>query len=514
MRPISVILLVCSLSVFSLAQTDKNAVQKLDDYFTALAAERELNGSVLVAEGGKIIYEKSFGYADAEAKKLNTKDTEFQLASIAKTFTAIAVLQLKEKGRLSLDDKFARHFPDFPYPEITIRHLLSHTSGLPDYELFDKLIAENPDRVYENKDIIPVMKSAGIPLKFQPGEKWDYCNFNFDLLALLVEKLSGRKFEEYLKTNVFEPAKMTRTYVRTALINPNPTPNLAYNHTYPFLFSSELASIDKKFSNPRDKKFLYNHGFIGDSNVYSTTGDLLKFDAALYGGVLLKNETLEEALTPTKLNNGELNRHPPGPSGMGIGGMGIAFNGLGWFIFEDTSAGKIVWHSGGMPGVVTIFLRNVTKKQTVVVLDNSYNTTLYRKGLSAMNILNKKPVLTVKRSLARIYGRTLIARGADSAAVRLNELKADAENYSLVENEFNNMAYEMMWNGFKTQALETFRINTFLFPTSDNIYESYGEGLLEIGKKEEAIAMFSKALKINPNNEDAKKMLKKVESEK
>jgi CubicO group peptidase (beta-lactamase class C family) len=514
MRIIFIILFVCFLPVFSLAQTDKSVAQKLDDYFTVLAREGEINGNVLVAENGRIVYEKSFGYADFEAQKLNTGDTEFQLASIAKPFTAIAVLQLKEKGKLSLDDKFVKYFPDFPYPEITIRHLLSHTSGLPDLELFDKLIKENPDRVFENKDIIPVMKKAQIPLKFQPGEKWYYCNFNFDLLALLVEKLAGQKFEDYLKRNVFAPARMTRTYVKSALINPNATPNLAFNYSYPFPFSSELVSVDKNFSNPRYKKDFYNYGFIGSSNVYSTTGDLLKFDAALYGAVLLKNETLEEALTPTKLNNGEPNRHPPGPSGMGIGGMGIALNGLGWFIFEDASAGKIVWHSGGMPGIVTIFLRNVTKKQTVVVLDNTFSSGLYRKGLSAMNILSGKPTITVKKSLAGIYGRMLIAKGAESAAVRLNELKADTENYSLVENEFNDMAYAMMWNGFKAQALETFKLNTFLFPASDNIYESYGEGLLEIGKKEEAVVMFNKALRINPNNEDAKKMLKKVESEK
>jgi CubicO group peptidase (beta-lactamase class C family) len=514
MRFISIILFVCFFSCFSSAQTEKSAAQKLDEYFSNLAGEGEINGSVLVAENGKIVYEKSFGYADFEARKLNTGDTEFQLASIAKTFTAIAVLQLKEKGKLNPDDKFVKYFPDFPYPEITVRHMLSHTSGLPDLELFDKLIRENPERVYENKDIIPVMKKAQIPLKFQPGEKWYYCNFNFDLLALLVEKLSGQKFEDYLKKNVFEPAKMTRTYVKSPLINPNPTPNLAYNYAYPFPFSSELVSVDKNFSNPRFKKDFYNHGFIGDSNVYSTTGDLLKYDAALYGGVLLKNETLEEALTPTKLNNGALNRHPPGPSGKGIGGMGIAFNGLGWFIFEDTSAGKIVWHSGGMPGLVTIFLRNVTKKQTVVVLDNASSAGLYRKGLSAMNLLNGKPILPVKKSLARIYGRALITKGADSASVRLNELKADTENYSLVENEFNDMAYDLMWNGFKAQALETFKINTFLFPASDNIYQSYGEGLLEIGKKQEAIVMFNKSLKINPNNEDAKKMLKKIEAEK
>jgi CubicO group peptidase (beta-lactamase class C family) len=515
MRITSIFLIICFLSGFTLAQVDtKSTAQKLDTYFTGLANDLELHGSVLVAEDGKIIYEKSFGYADVEARKLNTRDTEFQLASIAKPFTAIAVLQLKEKGKLNLDHKFVKYFPNFPYPDITIRHLLSHTSGLSDYELFSKLIELNPDKVYENKDIIPVMISMKVPLEFQPGEKWDYRNFNFSLLALLVEKLSGQKFEDYLKKNVFEPAKMTNTYVKTALINPTPSPNYAYNHVYPFLFSSEPVSINKKFTNPRFKRYLYNQGFIGDSNVYSTTGDLLKFDQALYNAVLLKNETLEESMTPAKLNSGEDDKIPPGPGGKGIGGMGNASNGLGWMIFDDASAGKIVWHAGGTSGAVTIFFRNVTKKQTVVVLDNTYNLTLYPKALSAMHILNGKPILPVKKSLAKIYGRTLIAQGAESAAVRLNEFKADTENYTLVEREFNNMAWDMMMNGYKTQALEAFKINTFLFPASDHIYGSYGEGLLEIGKKEEAIIMFNKALKINPNNDDAKKMLKKIESEK
>lgn len=512
MRIIYIILFVCILSGFSLAQIEKSAAQKLDDYFSELAKDGEINGSVLVAENGKIVYEKSFGYADFEAKKFNTAETEFELASIAKPLTATAVLQLKEKGKLNFDDKFIKHFPDFPYPEITIRHLLVHTSGLPDLELFDKLVEENPDRIFENKDVVPVMKQVKTPLKFQPGEKWDYSNFNYSLLALLVEKLSGRKFEDYLKKNVFEPARMTHTYVRTSLINAQPTPNMAYNHAYPFLFSGEPVSVDKKLTKPLHKKLFYNHAFLGMSYVYSTTGDMLKFDRALYDGKLLKNETLEEAFTPAKLNSGADNKIPPGPSGMGIGGMGNASQGLGWMIFDDVSAGKIVWHGGGMPGILTIFLRNVAKKQTVVVLDNAFSAGLYKKGLSAMNILNGKPVLKVKKSLARIYGRAIIAKGADYAAVRLNDLKSDTENYSLVENEFNNMAYDMMWNGFKPQALETFKINTFLFPASDNIYDSYGEALLEIGKKEEAVVMFNKALKINPENKNAKENLKKAKS--
>lgn len=509
MRIISITLLICFLSCFSLAQTDGKVVQKLDDYFADLAKEGEINGSVLIAENGRVVYQKSFGYADFEAKRLNTEASEFDLGSISKTFTATAVLQLKEKDKLNLDDKFVKYFPAFPYSEITIRQMLSHTSGLPNFELFDKLISENPERVFENKDIIPALIKAKTPLKFEPGEKWSYGNFNFALLALLIEKLSGEKIQDYFRKNIFKPARMMSSYVKSGAVNPSDTPHLAYGYIHRFLYSSDFVNVNKTLSEPAFKNIIFHLGFIGAGNVHSTTGDMLKFDQALENGILLKNETLEEAFTPTKLKSGEINKPPPG-----FGGLGVSSNGLGWFILDDTQTGKIVWHGGGRPGSVTIILRNLTKKQTVIVLDNITSAGLYRKGLSAMNILNGKPVLTVKKSLARIYGRTLLAKGADSAAVRLNELKADTENYNLSEDELNNMAYEMMDNNLMSQALETLKLNTFLFPASDNVYESYGDALLRTGKKQESIAMFKKALQINPDNKYALENLKKAESQK
>lgn len=509
MRIIYLTLLICFLSGLTFAQAEKSAAQKLDDYFTDLAKEGELNGNVLVAENGKIIYEKSFGYADFEAKKLNTRNTEFDLASISKTFTATAVLQLKEKGKLNLDDKFVKYFPDFPYPDITIRQMLSHTTGLPDFELFRKLTDENPDRVFENKDIIPALINAKVPLRFQPGEKWHYGNFNFALLALLAEKLSGEKIEDYFSKNIFKPAKMTGSYVKSGRVNPTGTPNMAYSYIKRLLYSDDFTNVNKTLSDPRFRNIIYNLGFIGAGNVHSTTGDMLKYDRALANGTLLKKETLAESYLPSKLSSGEINKTPPG-----FNGFGGSSNGLGWFVLDDDSDGKIVWHSGGRPGSVTIILRNLAKNQTVIVLDNISSAGVYRKGLSAMNILNGKPILPVKKSLAGIYGRTLIAKGADSAAVRLNELKADTENYNLSEDEFNNMAYQMMDNDLLSQAVETFKLNTLMFPMSDNVYESYGEALLRIGKREEAILMFKKALKINPENKFAIENLKKAESEK
>lgn len=501
MRLVFVAFIIFSFSALSFAQTI-TAAQKLDNYFSALDKEKAINGNVLVAENGRIIYQKSFGYADFDAQKLNNADAEFNLASVSKTFTAIAILQLKEQGKFALDDKFAKYFPDFPYPEITIRQLLSHSSGLIDADfatVFEEFTANNK-RNPTNSDLVPLLAQAKIQLKLKPGEKWWYCNLNFQLLALLVEKQSGENFADYLAKHIFQPAGMKHTYLKTALINRANSPNLAKNFDYPFKFSINRVKLN-------ETSIFYNDNLYGHANVVSTTGDFLLYDNALHNQTLLKNETLNEAFAPTKLSNGEDDK-----VWVNIGGMGDALDGLGWFMFADQSSGKTVWHAGGMPGCATIFLRNVAKKQMVILLDNANSEGLYRRGLSALNILNDKPMLPVKISLTKIYGRTLLEKGADAAAVKLNELKNDTENYAVSENDMNNMAYELMANNYLEQALETFKIDTLLFPSSDNVFESYGEGLLKAGKNAEAASMFNLALKINPDNTDAKEMLKKMET--
>lgn len=483
--------------------TAQNITDRIDSYYTDLADKGELNGNVLVAENGKIIYQKSFGYADFENKRHNNDASEFNLASISKIFTAVAILQLKEKGKLSLDDNFAKHFTDFPYPSITIRQMLSHSSGLSDQDLsgmWDRYKEKNPDKIIANKDLVQVLVAAKAPLKLKPGEKWWYCNFAYQLLASLAEKLSEEKFNEYLDTHIFQPAGMSHTYLKTTLLNISHSPDLSYNYDYPFRFSINRINLVSE-------KRYYNGSTMGHGDVISTTGDMLKFDIALYNGVLLNNKTLEEAYRPTKLNNGDDN-----VVWINIGGMGKADDGLGWFMFEDTTAGKIVWHAGGMPGCATIFLRNVTKKQTVIVLDNTNSEGLYKKALSAMYILNDKTALTVRKSLTKIYGKALMEKGVDCAFSRLQELKDDTTNYSLTENDMNNLGYEFLENGYSAQALETLKINTLLFPQSDNVYNSYGEALEKDNKLTEALLMFKKSIMLNPSNEDSKNAVKRIQT--
>ena len=289
------------LAIFLLAliaQVRAQDVKKqLDNYYHTKGA---FNGNVLVAEKGKVIYQASFGYARFEDKKPNTAATQFQLASIAKTFTALAVVQLWEQGKIDIDKTYAAYFPAFPYPEITIRQLLSHSSGFSDQQLgkcngiYQK---EHNIEVMTNADEIPAIAEAKIRLELQPGEKWWYSNMGYDLLALLVEKVSGEPFNTYLQKHIWAPAGMNATYAHNTLVGNGPNPDRAENYDYPHTYESQRIRLTD------GKSSYFKSALVGASNNISTTGDFLKFDRALKTGLLVKPSTLAAATTPAKLSN-------------------------------------------------------------------------------------------------------------------------------------------------------------------------------------------------------------------
>jgi CubicO group peptidase (beta-lactamase class C family) len=481
----------------------QNNAQKLDSLFNSLYTYGQINGNVLVAENGLPIYQKSFGYSNFKAKTPNNDNSGFSLASVSKVFTSTAILQLKEKGKLKLDDFVVKYLPDFPYPEITIRHLLTHTSGLPEIEIFRQQIQDNPNKVFSNKDFLPTLKNLRQPLDFKPNDKYQYTNANYILLALLVENISNITFQEYLQRNIFIPAKMTNTYFQKDNSQIGNKTRVIDND-YPFLFSAELENVDS-LKNYR-VRMLNLSGFVGNGNIITTTADILKFDQELYAGKFIKQSSLKEAFTPNKLSNSQLVQ-------TNLGGEKASY-GLGWFILSDSSKGKIVGHTGGVPGALSILLRNIDKKQTVILFDNAFNKSLYKSGLNAMNILNNKPISISKQSLAKVYGSTIVNKGIDIAFIKFQELRDDTSHYYLSEEDMNDLGlqllYESTFNGHNELALEVLKQNTLLFPNSFNTYDSYGEALAKVGKKDEAIFMYRKSIKLNPDNEGGKNILEEL----
>jgi len=490
-------LLLFSVLIF-LPWTTFAQIQQIDTLLTNLYQNHMLNGNVAIFDHGKIVYQKSFGIADAQGNILNQTHTRFQLASIGKIFTATAILQLKEKKLLRLDDAVSKFLPAFPFPRVTIRQLLSHTSGLPDLQIFDPLAREQPDRIIDNSVVIDALKRYG-KLEFEPGEKWRYSNPGYCVLALIVEKVTKQKFADYLAANIWKPASMNNTYPYSAALT-KPDPLRAESYRMP-IFSFQLQKVDTM---SRYKAVLFNFGGLqGLGFIASTTADLLSFDKAIDAGILLKPSTLKEAYEPQKLKSGEAAVVEPGK---------LTF-GLGWFISTDSTQGRIVSHSGFIPGGSTIFLRNITKRQAVVILDNAESDGIHQTGVAVMALLGGARVNVTKKSLAKVYANDLLVSGADYAAAHLQELRSDTAQYRFSSGEMDYCARELNAAGYKIQALETSKLLTFIDPTAWQTYNSYGELLLSNGKRKEAAVMFRKSLAIFPDNHFAKQALTNLKLE-
>ncbi|GGE57941.1 serine hydrolase [Priestia taiwanensis] len=329
-------------------ETNSVKAEKLKQLFTVLAEEQGFSGAVLVAEKGEVIYKDACGYLNMESKAPITADSMFELASVSKTFTSVATMMLIEQGKLRYDDTIDIYLPVLPYKHITIKNLLNHTSGLPDYET---LFLEHWDRtkIATNDDVIALLAKYKQDVLFQPNEKWHYSNTGYVLLASIIEVASGRSFAEFLEKNIFEPLQMTRTTVYNRRYAPRRIPNYAYGYVYSYEQNQYVLP-----DNYEETNYVYwLDGIQGDGTVNSTIEDLLKWDRALYTEKLLPKEIVKEAFQSTILSDGSSFPY-----------------GYGWGIEEKENIGKEVSHGGAWPGYETSLSRYIDKDRTIIYLTN------------------------------------------------------------------------------------------------------------------------------------------------
>lgn len=301
------------------------------------------NGAILVAKEGQIVYEKYVGLKDPRIKGMDsiTAETPFQIASTGKTMTAAAILKLWEEGSLSLEDEVTKWFSGFPYPGITVKSLLNHRSGLPEYLYFMEHGGWNRQQQATNADIVNALIQWKPAKAASPDRRFQYCNTNFVLLALIVEKVTGESFPSYMQKTFFKPLGMTHTFV----INRNEQEN----HMLSFQANNAVWALD------------FSDGPYGDKNIYSTPRDLLKWDQAIGAGKVLRQETLDSAYTP-------YSNEKPGAHNYG----------LGWrlLFFPEQENKKVVYHNGHWHGFNTAFSR-LPEEGTVIILSNRYNRLVY-----------------------------------------------------------------------------------------------------------------------------------------
>lgn len=323
-------------TVFGQGQQGK--IQRIDSVLSYLYERQLFNGSVLIASKGKTLYKKSFGYSGFDSKNPVTSSSPFNLASVSKQFYTMMAMLLKEQGKLAYDDAVQKYLPQFPYPDITVRHLMNQTSGLVEY--FD-LVRDHHTLLdtLTNQSLLELLANVKPPLVFTPGEKWVYCNTNYTTLASILEKASGMSPDVFLQQHVVKPLKLKNTFIYTLKMRTTPSDRI----------------MGFKIENGRkelDDLVRYD-GVMGDGNVYASAEDLLLWDQALYSEKLVKKATMAEALTPGKLNNGEKTTY-----------------GFGWRIDKE---GETVSHTGGWVGFRTLIVRYTSKNETLIVLDNSGN---------------------------------------------------------------------------------------------------------------------------------------------
>jgi len=314
-------------------------VKGIDKYFTRRHEWSGFNGNVLFAVKGKIIYQKAFGYRNLKKKEPLQIDDAFQLASVSKTITSTAILQLYDKGLLKLSDSIQQFIPEFPekYKGITIDYLLSHKSGLFEYWHFNDKVWRKGTHFLTYKKLFDAIEEKEPGVNYLPGRKYNYNNLNFVLLARIVEVISKQTFSEYLEENIFLPAKMEQAFV----FNANDSTTI------------EQKKVIGHYSGSRQYKLEYPDGLYGDKGIFASTTDLLRFDQALCNGTLLKDSTLLLATTKKHERLHDWDNY-----------------GYGWRIDVSKDQPKLVYHSGWWKGFKTKFIRIGDNEGTIVVLSN------------------------------------------------------------------------------------------------------------------------------------------------
>ncbi len=333
--------------------------------YETLLGNRGFSGQILIAKNGEVIFEDYKGYSNFSDKTAIIPETPIHLASISKTFTGMAALKLWEQDKLDLKAPVTKYLANFPYTDVTIEQLLSHRSGLPDYTYFMEshqyktikvknrrgrwvkklqlIKSETPFRqgLYNNQDVLDYMVSKRPAPAAKPDRVFKYCNTNFVMLALIIEKISGQDFPTYMAETLFKPLKMDNTFIFSAKSIDKYTPS--YNAR---MVPYRIEKYDCIY---------------GDKNVYSTARDMYLWDKALTEGTYIKASTLEMAFQPQSPTNKYYHNY-----------------GLGWRILAKTNEERLVYHNGWWHGNNTVFTRLISESATIIILGNKFNKSIYK----------------------------------------------------------------------------------------------------------------------------------------
>ncbi len=330
---------VCILAVLSHAQPSTDRLQTIDSALSVLHERGMFNGVVLIAQDGKPVYQKAAGITDLATGKPLTIHSSFNLASVSKQFVSMMAMILKERGKLGYDDKVQTWLPGFPYENITIRHLMTHTCGMSDY--FDLWLSQlHTLDTLSNGDLLELLRVHRPSLMFEPGSRWEYSNTGYVVLASVIEKAAGMALDRFFEQEIARPLGLKDTYVfHLGMASPG----------------NRVFGIDRVDGRQVLNDLYRVDGVVGDGNIYSSAADLLTWEQSLYRSPLVSPSTLEEAFQPVRLTDGSTYPY-----------------GFGWFI---ETPGKVFSHTGSWVGFLNEITRDIERKESVIILTSSSDET-------------------------------------------------------------------------------------------------------------------------------------------
>jgi len=476
MMPQSLIAIL--LTLFFINVFPQSISKKIDQYLTDYYINKDIPSiSAGIIHDGKIVWLGAKGFADIENNVHATEKSVYRIASISKVITAVAIMQLVEKGKLKLDDDVRKYIPYFPPKrwKFTIRQLLSHTAGIRNYKSTGEF--ESKEYFQSIKEAINYL--AKDSLEFEPSTRYLYTTLSYNLLAAIIENVSEMPFTEYLTNNILIPADMKSTYpdFQRSII---PFRVKGYDRNkYRQIQNAALADLSIK---------------IPGGGLLSTTEDLLKFSDSLLKGKLIKQASLDSLIVPTKLKDGKTVDY----------GLGFAFG-------TDESGKKFISHSGIGTGFTSLLIIYPQEKIAAVHLINIRDRNLGEPAYDILTIYSGKEVEKAKKSLADFLFNITINYGIDSSLQAYRKIKSDTtNNFNTSKEDLLAFGYDLVNVEKFYDAIKFFKLFTTEFPEYAEAFIGLGDAYYKDGNKGLSLKSFRQAVKLQPSNKYANEMIKKL----
>lgn len=468
----------CAFAQFGMAQSK---IEKIDALIKHYADQQLFNGAVLVAEKGNVIYKKGVGLANMEWNIRNTTQTKFRIGSITKQFTSMLIMQLVNEDKIQLDAPITRYLPHYRREtgdSIRIHHLLTHSSGLPNYTSHDNFFKGDSKQVFSVTDFMRAYCSGD--LEFKPGSRFNYSNSGYFILGSIIEAVTKKPYATVLQERILNPVGMHNT---------------GYDFTEK-LISNRAAGYESSLDGFKNAEYLDMGLPYAAGSLYSTVEDLFLWNNALYTEKLLP-ESLKKKMF----------------SGYIADGRDKA--GYGWFTRDfpakdSSQLIEMIWHNGGINGFLSELARFPGDRNFIAILDNTGGaTSSILQGI--INLLYDLPAAPLKQHFANTL-RSKISSGSVTEAYRFYNSLGNEEkgkfDFRGAEQQLNRWGYQLM-NDKKNvpDALRLFEINKKQFPKSANVYDSYAEALMRSGNTALAIENYQQTIAMDSTNNNAKAML-------